>query len=195
MAQKNAWRSAKETGSLMPPSHILNAPTRLMKDIGYGKGYAYDHDADEGFSGQDYWPEEMDPQTFYEPSRPRLRSQDPRAASLIGTSCEQIANNGRKNGDLENVPDRSAGGLLARPADPVGTARGLRDPHPHRHPFHRQGGPVGGGQDDRPHAGPQAPPAGGRAIRSAPSSAVSPIGWCGWSGWSRRFSRSACREC
>ena len=68
MAQKSAWRSAKDTGSLMPPSHILNAPTRLMKDIGYGKGYAYDHDADEGFSGQDYWPEEMEPQTFYEPS-------------------------------------------------------------------------------------------------------------------------------
>ncbi len=68
MAQKNAYRSAKETGSLMPPSHILNAPTRLMKDIGYGKGYAYDHDADAGFSGEDYWPEEMDRQTFYEPS-------------------------------------------------------------------------------------------------------------------------------
>jgi putative ATPase len=66
-AQKAAWRSAKETGSLMPPSHILNAPTRLMKDIGYGKGYAYDHDADEGFSGADYWPEEMDPQAFYRP--------------------------------------------------------------------------------------------------------------------------------
>ena len=64
VAQKSAWRSAKETGSLMPPAHILNAPTRLMKDIGYGKGYAYDHDADEGFSGQDYWPEEMEPQTL-----------------------------------------------------------------------------------------------------------------------------------
>ncbi|HEX6410877.1 MAG TPA: replication-associated recombination protein A [Sphingomicrobium sp.] len=68
MAQKSAWRSAKETGSLMPPSHILNAPTRLMKDIGYGKGYAYDHDADEGFSGQDYWPEGMERQTFFEPA-------------------------------------------------------------------------------------------------------------------------------
>ena len=67
-AQKKAWRSAKETGSLMPPAHILNAPTRLMKDIGYGKGYAYDHDADEGFSGQDYWPEEMEAQDFYEPT-------------------------------------------------------------------------------------------------------------------------------
>lgn len=67
-AQKSAWRSAKETGSLMPPAHILNAPTRLMKDIGYGKGYAYDHDADQGFSGQNYWPEGMEPQTFYQPA-------------------------------------------------------------------------------------------------------------------------------
>ena len=68
VAQKGAWRSAKETGSLMPPAHILNAPTKLMKQIGYGKDYAYDHDADEAFSGQDYWPEEMERQTFYEPS-------------------------------------------------------------------------------------------------------------------------------
>jgi putative ATPase len=67
-AQKVAWRSAKETGSLMPPAHILNAPTRLMKDIGYGKGYAYDHAEDDGFSGQDYWPEGMKPETFYEPT-------------------------------------------------------------------------------------------------------------------------------
>ncbi|HET9145709.1 MAG TPA: replication-associated recombination protein A [Sphingomicrobium sp.] len=68
VAQKKAWSSAKETGSLMPPMHILNAPTKLMKTVGYGKGYAYDHDADEGFSGQDYWPEEMDRQTFYDPA-------------------------------------------------------------------------------------------------------------------------------
>jgi len=68
MAQKKAWASAKETGSLMPPMHILNAPTRLMKTVGYGKGYAYDHDADEAFSGQDYWPEGMEGQAFYEPS-------------------------------------------------------------------------------------------------------------------------------
>jgi putative ATPase len=66
-AQKAAWRSARDTGSLMPPANILNAPTKLMKDIGYGKGYTYDHDADEGFSGDNYWPEEMEPQTFYEP--------------------------------------------------------------------------------------------------------------------------------
>ena len=68
LAQKGAWRSAKETGSLMPPMHILNAPTKLMKNVGYGKGYAYDHSAEEGFSGQDYWPEEMDAETFYEPT-------------------------------------------------------------------------------------------------------------------------------
>jgi putative ATPase len=66
-AQKAAWKSARETGSLMPPANILNAPTKLMKDIGYGRGYTYDHDADEGFSGDNYWPEEMEPQTFYEP--------------------------------------------------------------------------------------------------------------------------------
>jgi len=63
-----AARAAKETGSLMPPKTILNAPTKLMKSIGYGKGYAYDHDADEAFSGDNYWPEEMEPQTFYTPT-------------------------------------------------------------------------------------------------------------------------------
>lgn len=68
MAQKKAWRNAKDTGSLMPPMHILNAPTKMMKNVGYGKGYAYDHEADEGFSGQDYWPEGMDAQSFYEPT-------------------------------------------------------------------------------------------------------------------------------
>ena len=67
VAQKEAWRSARETGSLMPPANILNAPTKLMKEIGYGKGYAYDHDADEGFSGANYWPEEMAEQAFYRP--------------------------------------------------------------------------------------------------------------------------------
>ncbi|WP_310468185.1 replication-associated recombination protein A [Sphingomonas sp.] len=68
VAQKAAWRSAKETGSLMPPMNIVNAPTKLMKQVGYGKGYQYDHDAEEGFSGANYWPEELSPQTFYEPS-------------------------------------------------------------------------------------------------------------------------------
>ncbi|MEZ5654436.1 MAG: replication-associated recombination protein A [Sphingobium sp.] len=67
-AQKAAWKSAKNTGSLMPPANILNAPTKLMKDIGYGAGYSYDHDAPDGFSGDSYWPEEMAPQILYSPS-------------------------------------------------------------------------------------------------------------------------------
>lgn len=66
-AQKAAWKSARETGSLMPPMNIVNAPTRLMKDLGYGKDYAYDHDAEGGFSGANYWPAAMAPATFYVP--------------------------------------------------------------------------------------------------------------------------------
>lgn len=66
-AQKSAWKLARESGSLMPPAHILNAPTKLMKDIGYGKGYAYDHDADDGFSGANYWPDELAPARLYQP--------------------------------------------------------------------------------------------------------------------------------
>ena len=66
-AQKAAWKSARETGSLSPPPHILNAPTKLMKEIGRGEGYAYDHDAPDGFSGADYWPEGMEPQDYYKP--------------------------------------------------------------------------------------------------------------------------------
>jgi putative ATPase len=67
-AQKAAWKSAKETGSLMPPKNILNAPTKLMKEVGYGKGYAYDHETDDAFSGDNYWPDEMERQDFYKPS-------------------------------------------------------------------------------------------------------------------------------
>jgi len=66
-AQKAAWKSARETGSLMPPMNIVNAPTKLMKSLGYGEGYAYDHDADQGFSGANYWPDAMERATFYAP--------------------------------------------------------------------------------------------------------------------------------
>ncbi len=66
-AEGAASRAARETGSLMPPKHILNAPTRLMKDLGYGDGYVYDHATDEGFSGQDYFPEGMERRRFYVP--------------------------------------------------------------------------------------------------------------------------------
>lgn len=66
-AFKAAMRTAKEHGSLSPPKIILNAPTRLMKDEGYGEGYQYDHDAPEAFSGQDYFPDELERQQFYDP--------------------------------------------------------------------------------------------------------------------------------
>ena len=62
-----AKRAAEEHGSLMPPAHILNAPTKLMKNLGYGSGYQYDHDAEDGFSGQNYFPDAMARRQFYEP--------------------------------------------------------------------------------------------------------------------------------
>jgi len=63
-----ATRAARDTGSLAPPAHILNAPTNLMKDLGYGKDYQYDHDEEEGFSGQNYFPDGMARQQFYRPT-------------------------------------------------------------------------------------------------------------------------------
>lgn len=67
VAWTEAQRAAKEFGSLTPPAHILNAPTRLMKELGYGKGYQYDHDTAEGFSGQNYFPDKMPRKKFYRP--------------------------------------------------------------------------------------------------------------------------------
>lgn len=62
-----AGKAARATGSLAPPAHILNAPTRMMKDLGYGAGYAYDHDVEDGFSGQNYFPDGLERQRFYAP--------------------------------------------------------------------------------------------------------------------------------
>ena len=67
VAYKAARKAAKKTGSMMPPKHILNAPTGLMEDQGYGAGYAYDHDAEDGFSGQNYFPEGMKRPDFFVP--------------------------------------------------------------------------------------------------------------------------------
>ena len=66
-AFKAARKAARETGSLTPPAHILNAPTKMMQDLGYGEGYAYDHDQEGSFSGQNYFPDGMERQTFYTP--------------------------------------------------------------------------------------------------------------------------------
>lgn len=67
MAEKAAKRAARDAGSLRPPKHILNAPTSLMQDLGYGKNYNYDHDAEHGFSGQNYFPDGMPREQFYAP--------------------------------------------------------------------------------------------------------------------------------
>ena len=64
-----AMRAAKSTGSLMPPAHIRNAPTRLLRDLGYGRGYEYDHDTEDAFSGQNYFPDGMEREIFYHPSK------------------------------------------------------------------------------------------------------------------------------
>ena len=67
VAYKAARNAAKQTGSKPPPKHILNAPTKMMKDQGYGEGYAYDHDAEDGFSGQNFFPDDMERSQFYTP--------------------------------------------------------------------------------------------------------------------------------
>mgnify|MGYP003893668677 CR=1 FL=1 len=67
VAYKAARAAARETGSQPPPLHIRNAPTKLMKDIGYGAGYAYDHDSADGFSGANYWPDQVPPTQLYQP--------------------------------------------------------------------------------------------------------------------------------
>ena len=67
IAYKAAREAARRTGSEPPPRHILNAPTRMMKEQGYGEGYAYDHDADDGFSGQNYFPDGMKRPVLYQP--------------------------------------------------------------------------------------------------------------------------------
>ncbi|WP_374526316.1 replication-associated recombination protein A [Sphingopyxis sp.] len=92
-AQKAAWAAARETGSLAPPSNILNAPTKLMKDLGYGAGYSYDHDAPEGFSGDNYWPDEMAPATFY---RPVDRGFEKRIAERIAWWDERRRERGKE---------------------------------------------------------------------------------------------------
>ena len=110
----------------MPPTHILNAPTKLMKDIGYGKGYAYDHDADEGFSGQDYWPEEMEPQTFYEPTDRGFEARVRERLEYWERAAQRAATKRRRRG-LSRRAEQGASGmyrsterLLAGPADVLG---------------------------------------------------------------------------
>ncbi len=91
MAYKAARAAARETGSLMPPAHILNAPTKMMKQLGYGSGYQYDHDAEGHFSGQNYFPDDMERQTFY----------DPKGAGREGPIREKLIEWARRRADRD----------------------------------------------------------------------------------------------
>jgi putative ATPase len=89
-AFKAAIHAARGTGSEPPPKHILNAPTRLMKDEGYGKGYTYDHDAEDAFSGQNYFPDGMARPSFYQPvERGNEREMKRRLAYFAGLRAER----------------------------------------------------------------------------------------------------------
>lgn len=104
VAQAAAMRAARATGSLMPPAHILNAPTGLMKDLGYGRGYEYDHAATDGFSGQNYFPDAMGREWFYRP-------QDRGFEREIGRRLEHWAGlRAARGGDGEEAGPASARG-------------------------------------------------------------------------------------
>jgi putative ATPase len=112
VAYKAARRTAQEHGSLMPPKTILNAPTRLMRDIGYGEGYRYDHDEPDAFSGQDYWPEALGPQRFYEPTG---RGFEQTIGKRLET-WEQVRRERRSAGDpsAESKDDRSPDRVVSK---------------------------------------------------------------------------------
>ena len=100
-ALDGAMRSAREHGSLMPPRHILNAPTRLMKELGYGEGYAYDHDTAQGFSGQNYFPEDMARETYY---RPGERGFEREVAKRLAY-WNKLRDKANKDGDRHGAGD------------------------------------------------------------------------------------------
>ena len=109
----------RRRGSLLPPKHILNAPTKLMKAEGYGAGYEYDHDAPEAFSGQDYFPEALGRQTILRPARARLRARDQEAAGVLGEAAERAGRQVRRIALRGTSADRrQLGGTTARAAEP-----------------------------------------------------------------------------
>ena len=88
IAYKRAQRLAEEKGSLMPPKIILNAPTKMMREEGYGEGYEYDHDSPEAFSGQNYWPDSLEAPEALPAGRTRLRARDRQASRLLGAAAQ-----------------------------------------------------------------------------------------------------------
>ncbi|QCE35408.1 replication-associated recombination protein A [Acetobacteraceae bacterium] len=98
-ALKQARAVAKQTGSLMPPPHILNAPTSLMREVGYGEGYQYDHDQEGAFSGQDYFPKEMGRVRFYEPSSRGYEVEIDKRLKILEERRVFLQNQSQKNSD------------------------------------------------------------------------------------------------
>ena len=136
-----AMRSAKEDGSLLPPKHILNAPTKLMKSEGYGEGYEYDHDTPEAFSGQDYFPEALGRQKFYDPPdrgfereiRKRLdywaklrkergHHEPPRQIDLSRTA-KSVRDDKRREPGQRIARTRQSGALTSAIAPPIAQSR------------------------------------------------------------------------
>jgi putative ATPase len=92
MAMNSAMRAAREHGSLAPPKHILNAPTQMMADQGYGADYDYDHNTEDGFSGQNYFPDEVEPGKYYHPiERGFEREISKRLAYWAGLKAKRTA--------------------------------------------------------------------------------------------------------
>jgi len=90
-----ASQMARETGSLMPPMQILNAPTRLMRDFGYGKGYVYDHATEEGFSGQNYFPDGVPRRNFYRPGERGFEREVKKRLDYWGKLRQRAADQGQ----------------------------------------------------------------------------------------------------
>ncbi|MFZ0693954.1 MAG: replication-associated recombination protein A [Alphaproteobacteria bacterium] len=93
LALGEAMRAARDEGSLMPPKHILNAPTRLMEELGYSKGYVYDHGTEEGFSGQNYFPDEMERRQFYRPKDRGFEREITKRLEHWAKLRERVSNN------------------------------------------------------------------------------------------------------
>ena len=122
--KRAAWRSAKETGSLMPPMHILNAPTKLMKTCRLRQGLCLrPFDADEGFSGQDYWPEEMEPQTFYEPTDRGFEARVRERLDYWDAAAQRAATNGRRGGLTAPRRTREQATCIRSTRAPIGRPR------------------------------------------------------------------------
>ena len=164
-----AMRTAKEAGSLVPPKHILNAPTKLMQEEGYGRGYAYDHDQEEAFSGQNYFPDALPRQRFYNPPergfereiRKRLEywaklsakngAGHERIPALAGRSCSRDSRHSANSG--REIDDRPLG--AGRRGMFGGRGEGAADRFGHRAALGRRHLPDRRAVPDRRHAPPR----------------------------------------